>query len=59
MYVGTDTRFRVRLSPSENVSVAVREQNVLSTPDPTGYHAESDASGYAVWLKDAGRVLLD
>jgi spermidine/putrescine transport system ATP-binding protein len=57
VYVGTDTRFRVRLS--ENVSLAVREQNVISTPDPVGYYADSDAQAYAVWLSDAGRVLLD
>jgi spermidine/putrescine transport system ATP-binding protein len=57
VYVGTDTRFRVRLS--ENVVLAVREQNVISTPDPTGYYAEVDTPAYAVWLSDAGRVLLD
>jgi spermidine/putrescine transport system ATP-binding protein len=57
VYIGTDTRFRVRLS--ENVSLAVREQNVISTPDPVGYYADSDAQAYAVWLSDAGRVLLD
>jgi spermidine/putrescine transport system ATP-binding protein len=57
VYVGTDTRFRVRLS--ENVQVAVREQNVISTPDPHGYYADSTAPAYAVWPKDAGRVLLD
>jgi spermidine/putrescine transport system ATP-binding protein len=56
VYVGTDTRFRVRLS--ENVSLTVREQNILSTPDPIGYYAESDTPAYAVWLNDAGHVLL-
>jgi spermidine/putrescine transport system ATP-binding protein len=57
VYVGTDTRFRVRLS--ENVVLDVREQNVISTPDPIGYYAEGDTPAYAVWLSDAGRVLLD
>jgi spermidine/putrescine transport system ATP-binding protein len=57
VYVGTDTRFRIRLS--ENVVLDVREQNVISTPDPTGYYADSDTPAYAVWLCDAGRILLD
>jgi spermidine/putrescine transport system ATP-binding protein len=57
VYVGTDTRFRVRLS--ENVALAVREQNVISTPDPHGYHSDSDSPTYATWLADAGLVLAD
>jgi spermidine/putrescine transport system ATP-binding protein len=57
VYVGTDTRFRVRLS--ENVSLAVREQNLISVPDPTAYYRDSGGQTYAVWLCDAGRILLD
>jgi spermidine/putrescine transport system ATP-binding protein len=58
VYIGTDTRFKVRLS--ENVVLDVREQNVLSTPDPTVYYEEGlDNPVYAVWLCDAGRILLD
>ncbi len=57
VYVGTDTRFQIRLS--ENVVLAAREQNVLSTPDPAGYHGDSDTPAYAVWLSDACRILLD
>jgi spermidine/putrescine transport system ATP-binding protein len=56
VYVGTDTRFQVRLS--ENVRLTIREQNLISTPDPTGYYQDSDAPAYAVWLNDASRVLL-
>ena len=57
VYVGTDTRFRVRLS--ESVVLAAREQNVLSTPDPAGYYADSDVTAYAVWLSDACLILSD
>jgi spermidine/putrescine transport system ATP-binding protein len=58
VYIGTDTRFKVRLS--ENVLVDVREQNVLSTPDPTAYYDEGNENPvYVVWLHDAGRILLD
>jgi spermidine/putrescine transport system ATP-binding protein len=58
VYIGTDTRFRVRLS--ENVVVDVREQNVLSTPDPTDfYNAGQENPVYVAWLHDAGRILLD
>jgi spermidine/putrescine transport system ATP-binding protein len=58
VYVGTDTRFRVRLS--QNVTVDVREQNLLSTPDPSVYYDEgSENPVYAVWLCDAARILFD
>lgn len=58
VYVGTDTRFRVRLS--DNVVIDVREQNVLSVPDPTAYYDEgAENPVYVVWLCDAGRILLD
>jgi ABC-type Fe3+/spermidine/putrescine transport system ATPase subunit len=57
VYVGTDTRFKVSLS--ENVRLAVREQNLISTPDPDAYYRDSGAQTYAVWLNDAGRILLD
>jgi spermidine/putrescine transport system ATP-binding protein len=57
VYVGTDTRFRVRLS--ENVSLAVREQNLISAPDPNAYYRNSAGPTYAVWLNDASRILLD
>jgi spermidine/putrescine transport system ATP-binding protein len=58
VYVGTDTRFKVRLS--ENVTVDIREQNLLSTPDPTVYYEEGGLNPiYAVWLCDAARILFD
>jgi len=57
VYVGTDTRFRVRLS--DNVTLAVRAQNLLSTADPDAYYGDSNTETYAVWLNDAGRILLD
>jgi spermidine/putrescine transport system ATP-binding protein len=55
VYVGTDTRFRVRLS--ENVSVAVREQNVVSAAGIGPDLAEQRV--YAAWPAEAGRILLD
>jgi spermidine/putrescine transport system ATP-binding protein len=57
IYVGTDTRFLVRLS--ENIALTVREQNVISTPDPSAYYAEGGEQAYAVWLSDAGQLLTD
>lgn len=57
VYVGTDTRFQVRLSA--NVTLTVREQNIVSTSDPMRYYQDGDAPVYAVWLYDAGRVLVD
>jgi spermidine/putrescine transport system ATP-binding protein len=57
VYVGTDTRFRVRLG--EHVTLSVREQNIISTPDPAGYYADTNSPTYAVWLYDAGQILLN
>jgi spermidine/putrescine transport system ATP-binding protein len=57
VYVGTDTRFRVRLSDS--VSLDIREQNVISSPDEEAYYADTGDPVYVCWLYDAGRVLTD
>jgi spermidine/putrescine transport system ATP-binding protein len=57
VYVGTDTRFRVRLS--DNVSLDVREQNVISSADQGAYYADSGDPVYVCWLYDAGRVLIE
>jgi spermidine/putrescine transport system ATP-binding protein len=57
VYVGTDTRFRIRLS--EHVSLAVREQNLLSDPNAATYYPSGEASAFAVWMDDAARILED
>jgi spermidine/putrescine transport system ATP-binding protein len=57
VYLGTDTRYRVRLSP--NVSLMVREQNAISTPDPMSPHAEGNRLVQATWQYTCGRILLD
>lgn len=57
VYVGTDTRFQVRLT--ENVLLSVRQQNVISTSDPAGYFAQGEGTVWAVWLSDGARILQD
>jgi spermidine/putrescine transport system ATP-binding protein len=57
VYVGTDTRFHIKLSGQ--VSLAVRQQNVISSSNRETYYSETNARAYACWLYDAGRVLLD
>jgi spermidine/putrescine transport system ATP-binding protein len=57
VYVGTDTRFQVRIS--DNVVLMVREQNVISTPDPTAYFDDETSTSYAVWLNDACQILTE
>jgi hypothetical protein len=57
VYLGTDTRFRIRLS--EHVSLAVREQNLLSDPNAATYYPSGEASAFAVWMDDAARILED
>jgi spermidine/putrescine transport system ATP-binding protein len=57
VYLGTDTRYRVRLSDS--VSLMVREQNVIPVPEFSGPLSEDSRSMQAVWQYTCGRVLLD
>lgn len=55
VYVGTDTRFRVWLA--DDVSMAVREQNVASTSDPEQWNLADGGQAYAIWQYDAGRIV--
>jgi spermidine/putrescine transport system ATP-binding protein len=57
VYLGTDTRYRVCLS--DNVSLMVREQNVISAPDPVSHHSEGVRTVQAAWQYTCGRILLD
>jgi spermidine/putrescine transport system ATP-binding protein len=57
VYVGTDTRFKIRLS--ENVLLDAREQNIISASNLDGAYSDQDDEIYAVWQCDAGRILLD
>jgi spermidine/putrescine transport system ATP-binding protein len=57
VYVGNDTHFHVRVS--EEFLLVVRQQNIISAPDPLNYQVNLDAPTYAVWRGDAGRLLLD
>ena len=57
VYVGTDTRYRVRLS--DHVSLVVREQNIVSTTDPVSHHMNNDRPLQARWQYTGGRILLD
>jgi spermidine/putrescine transport system ATP-binding protein len=56
VYIGTDTRYRVRLSPT--VSVRVRQQNVV----PVGLPILEGPAGVKVWVSwppENGRVLVE
>jgi spermidine/putrescine transport system ATP-binding protein len=57
VYVGTDTRFRVRLAG--DTALAVRQQNVISSADSAAYYADSGEPLYACWLHGAGRLLTE
>jgi spermidine/putrescine transport system ATP-binding protein len=57
VYIGTDTRFKVRLS--DHVVLDVREQNLISTADHTAYYSAGAGQAYAVWMFEAGRILLN
>jgi spermidine/putrescine transport system ATP-binding protein len=57
VYLGTDTRYRVRLS--ENVSLMVREQNLASSPSPAIYRAGDGKPVQATWPYACGRILVD
>jgi len=57
VYLGTDTRYRVRLS--DTVSLMIREQNIIPAPDPVSPNSEDSRSVQAVWQYTCGRILLD
>jgi len=56
VYVGNDTHFHVRVA--DELVLVIRQQNTISVPEPLGYQAEKDAPAYAVWMGDAGRLLM-
>lgn len=56
VYIGTDTHFQMRLG--NGVLLRVRQQNLVSTPDPTAYFG-GQTSVYAVWPPESARVLVE
>jgi len=56
VYVGTDTRFQVRLAG--NHKLHIRQQNLVSTPNLTAYFG-GHTDVYAVWLPEAAQVLVE
>jgi hypothetical protein len=61
VYVGTDTRFGVRLSPPgtrSGLTLRVRQQNLVSTPDPTAYFG-GQTDVYVTWLPESAQVLVE
>ena len=57
VYVGNDTRFHVQVS--DELTLVIRQQNIIAAPDPLNYQIDRDAPAYAVWRTEAGRLLLD
>jgi len=56
VYIGTDTHFQMRLG--NGVMLRVRQQNLVSTPDPTAYFG-GQTSVYAVWPPESAQVLVE
>jgi spermidine/putrescine transport system ATP-binding protein len=56
VYIGTDTHFQMRLG--NGVLIRVRQQNLISTPDPTAYFG-GQTSVYAVWPPESAQVLME
>jgi len=56
VYVGTDTRFEVKLAGEHRLRV--RQQNLVSTPDLTAYFG-GHTDVYAAWLPEAAQVLVE
>ncbi len=56
VYVGTDTRFEIRLV--DGLRLRVRQQNLVSAPDLAAYFG-GQARVYAVWLPEAAQVLVN
>ena len=61
VYVGTDTRFEVRLAPAtarSELPLRIRQQNLVSTPDPTAYFG-GQTEVYVTWLPESAQVLVE
>jgi len=61
VYVGTDTRFEVRLAPAttlNELTMRVRHQNLVSTPDPMAYFG-GQTNVYVTWLPESAQVLVE
>jgi spermidine/putrescine transport system ATP-binding protein len=61
VYVGTDTRFEVRLAPAtarSELTLRVRQQNLISTPDPMAYFG-GQTDVYVTWLPESAQVLVE
>jgi spermidine/putrescine transport system ATP-binding protein len=56
VYIGTDTHFQMRLG--NGAILRVRQQNLISTPDPTAYFG-GQTSVYAVWPPESAQVLVE
>jgi len=54
VYIGTDTHFMISLA--EGLTIRVRQQNSISTPDQQAYFGEQGDNVYVTWVPDA--VLL-
>ncbi len=61
VYVGTDTRFEVRLTPvgtSGAPTLRVRQQNLVSTSDPTAYFGRR-RDVFITWSPESAQVLVE
>jgi spermidine/putrescine transport system ATP-binding protein len=56
VYIGTDTHFQMRLG--NGAILRVRQQNLISTPDPTAYFG-GHTNVYAVWPPESAQVLVE
>jgi spermidine/putrescine transport system ATP-binding protein len=54
IYIGTDTHFMITLA--EGLTIRVRQQNSISTPDQQAYFGDQGDTVYVTWVPDA--VLL-
>lgn len=57
VYIGTATVFKIRVS--ENVTLTVREQNIISSATRDAYDWGTGVQVTVAWLNDAGRVLQE
>jgi spermidine/putrescine transport system ATP-binding protein len=61
VYVGTDTRFEVRLSAAGSGGaprLRVRQQNLISTSDPTAYFG-GQRDVFVAWSPESAQVLVE
>jgi spermidine/putrescine transport system ATP-binding protein len=57
VYIGTDTQFLISLA--DDLTIRVRQQNHISTPDRAAYSGERGDKVYVAWASESALLLME